>query len=146
MLLGKAKDPAFWVKVRTSPAYRPLVDELLSLWEIECTDVFPACKYSEYILYNQTGSRTDYEDVYFRRRRAMNTSALLSLIYPDNNMYFTMLCDVIWAILDEYSWVVPAHTPDFQDCATPCIDLFAAEILMFVSDRKTSISGPAMYM
>jgi hypothetical protein len=127
MLLEKAKNPAFWEKVRTSSAYRSLVDELLSLWEKDCTDVFPAGKYSEYVLFNQTGSRAEYEAFYFRRRRAMNTSALLSLIYPDNDTYFTMLCDVIWVILDEYSWVLPAHIHNFRDCSTKFIDLFAAE-------------------
>lgn len=127
MLLGKAKNPAFWEKVRTSGAYEPLVLELRDLWEKECIGDFPALKYSEYILYDQTGSRKEYEAKYFRRRRAMNTAALLSLIYPDNDAYFTKLCDVIWAILDEYSWVVPAHIGNFRDNIVAFIDLFAAE-------------------
>ena len=75
MLLGKAKKPAFWEKVRTSGAYEPLVLELRDLWEKECIGDFPALKYSEYILYDQTGSRKEYEAKYFRRRRAMNTAA-----------------------------------------------------------------------
>jgi hypothetical protein len=127
MLLAKAKDPAFWEKVRRSDAYKPLVLELHTMWEKECIGDFPALKYSEYILYDQTGSRKEYEAKYFRRRRAMNTSALLSLIYPDNDVYFTKLCDVIWAILDEYSWVVPAHIGNFRDNIVAFIDLFAAE-------------------
>ena len=61
MLIEKAKDAAFWEKVRTAEAYRPFVDELLSLWERECTGEIPACKYSEFIIYNQTGSRKEYE-------------------------------------------------------------------------------------
>lgn len=127
MLMEKAKDTAFWERVRTSEAYRPFVDELLALWERDCVPEIPACKYSEFILFNRNGSRKEYEASYFRRRRAMNTAALLSLIYPDNEEYFTRLCDVIWAILDEYVWVLPAHMPSFDEIVPHHIDLFASE-------------------
>lgn len=127
MLLPKAKDPAFWEKVRTFETYRPLVDELLSIWEKNCIGDIPACKYSEYILFNITGSRAEYENSYFARRRALSASALLSLIYPEEDKYFTKLCDVIWAILDEYNWVLPAHIGNFTDNVVDYLDLFAAE-------------------
>lgn len=127
MLLQKAKDPAFWEKVRTNPAYKPMVDELFTLWEKDCQGDIPACKYSDYIQYNITGSRVEYERPYFVRRRAMNTAAILSLIYPEEEKYFAKLCDVLWAILDEYSWVLPAHIGNFTDNTVAFIDLFAAE-------------------
>lgn len=127
MLLEKAKSPAFWEKVRTSSAYAPLVAQLHTLWENNCIGDIPACKYSEYIVFNQTGSRSEYESPYFHRRRAMNAAALLSLIYPEEEKYFVKLCDVIWAILDEYNWVVPAHIGNFTDNLVAFIDLFAAE-------------------
>ena len=127
MLLAKAKDPAFWAKVRTSEAYKPLIDELFAIWEKDCTGDIPACKYSEYIVYSVTGSRSEYEDSYFIRRRAMNASAILALIYPDEEKYLNKLCDVIWAILDEYNWVLPAHIHNFKDNVVAYLDLFAAE-------------------
>ncbi len=127
MLLAKAKDPAFWEKVRMSDAYKPLIDELFDIWNKDCTEDVPACKYSEYIIFNITGSRKEYEDSYFKRRRAMNASAILSLIYPDEEKYFVKLCDVIWAILDEYNWVIPAHTGNFKDYNVTGLDLFASE-------------------
>ena len=127
MLLDYAKDAAFWEKVRTTDAYRPFVDELLALWERDCVPVLPACRYSEFIVFNQTGSRKEYEQSYFCRRRAMNTAALLSLIYPDHEEYFTRLCDILWAVLDEYVWVLPAHMPSFEQVVENHIDLFAAE-------------------
>ncbi len=127
MFLAKAKDPAFWENVRTSEAYKPLIDELFEIWERDCTGDIPACKYSEYIVYNVTGSRSEYEKSYFTRRRAMNASAILALIYPDEEKYLNKLCDVIWAILDEYNWVVPAHIRNFKDNVVAFLDLFAAE-------------------
>lgn len=39
----------------------------------------------------------------------------------------SFLCDVIWAILDEYVWVLPAHMPSFSENIVEHIDLFAAE-------------------
>lgn len=127
MLTEKAKNSAFWEKVRTKESYKRFVDELLGIWEKDCSGDIPACKYTEYVLFDQTGSRTEYEKSYFTRRRALNASALLSLIYPNEEKYYTKLCDVIWAILDEYNWTLPAHIGNFKDNVVDRIDLFAAE-------------------
>ena len=43
--------------------------------------------------------------------------------------YRLCLQDIIWSILDEFTWALPAHIPqnsDIEDCITH-IDLFAAE-------------------
>ncbi len=125
-LIAKAKDPAFWEKVRTSDAYRPLREELLALYEQTSADI-PATKFSEFIVYQKTGSRSEYEHSYFYRRRAMNAAAILSLICPEEEKYLVRLCDVMWAILDEYTWVLPAHMPSFTENVVEHIDLFAAE-------------------
>ena len=125
-LIAKAKDPAFWEKVRTSDAYRPLREELLALYDETSADI-PATKFSEFIVYQKTGSRSEYEHSYFYRRRAMNAAAILSLICPEEEKYLVRLCDVMWAILDEYTWVLPAHMPSFTENVVEHIDLFAAE-------------------
>jgi len=127
MFLEKAKDASFWEKVRTDNSYSFFIDELLDIWVKDCSEDIPASKYTEYVLFDQTGSRTEYEKSYFTRRRALNASALLSLIYPNEEKYFTKLCDVIWAILDEYNWTLPAHIGNFKDNIVDRIDLFAAE-------------------
>ena len=127
MYIEKAKDTQFWEKVRSCSDYAPFVKELLNIWEKDCTHDIPASKYSEYIIFDLTGSRTEYEQSYFTRRRAMNASALLSLIFPEEQKYHTKLCDVIWAILDEYNWVLPAHIGTFKENRVAYIDLFAAE-------------------
>ncbi len=134
ILNKKARDPAFWEHVRTAGAYSPLIEDLMRLWNADCSGEIPAGKFSEFILFHTTGSRREYEFSYFRRRRALNASALLSLIYPENGEYFTRLCDLIWAILDEYSWVLPAHIGDFSRCVTDCIDLFAAETVFSLTE------------
>lgn len=127
MVIEKARDAGFWKRVRTEEAYRPFCEELAAMWEKECGIPVPACKYSEFIIYNQNGSRKEYEKSYFLRRRQMNVSALLALIYPDDPTYMDYLCDVLWAILDEYVWVLPAHMPSFSKTVAEHIDLFSAE-------------------
>lgn len=127
LLIAKAKDAAFWETVRTTDAYKPFRDELAEMWNAECGIPIPACRFSEFIVYNQTGSRKEYEKSYFLRRRQMNVSALLAMIYPDDERYLAYLADVIWAILDEYVWVLPAHMPSFTENVVEHIDLFSAE-------------------
>lgn len=125
-LISKAKDPLFWTEVRESEDYRPIREEIAAQYESLRGDI-PAVRYSEFIIYNVTGSRKEYERSYFTRRKQMNTAAALAMIYPDNEEYMTRLADIIWAILDEYVWVLPAHMPSFTENITEHIDLFAAE-------------------
>lgn len=134
MLIAKAKDKTFWDKVRTSEVYAPFRDELLEMWTEFGGREVPACRYSEFIMYDKTGSRKEYERSYFLRRRQLNTSALLSLIYPDEDKYLNYLLDVIWAVLDEYVWVLPAHMPSFKENVVEHIDLFAAETAFTLSE------------
>ena len=46
-------------------------------------------------------------------------------MYPDEEKYLARLIDTIWAILDEYVWVLPAHMPSFTENVVEFIDLFA---------------------
>ncbi len=126
MLIAKAKDAAFWARAATDEAYRPLVENLLAGWEADCRDDLPAAKFSEFRLYYDNGSRKEYEASYFKRRRAMNHSALLAMLYPEEEKYLVKLQDCIWAILDEFTWVLPAHTGPVTQPPIP-IDLFCAE-------------------
>lgn len=127
MMLEKAKNPAFWETVRTSPAYDSLRQELLNFWEENCTEPLTAEKYSTFISYFITGSRTEYQKPFLVRRRGLCAAALLSLLYPENETYFTTLCDFIWAILEEYVWVAPAHMPSSTENVVHHIDLRAAD-------------------
>lgn len=56
------------------------------------------------------GNRSDYEEPYFLRREQLYTGAIMCLLYPEEPLYLERLQDVIWAICDEYSWLLPAHT------------------------------------
>ena len=81
-LLGKAQDPLFWKQVREDETYAALVEQLLCRWETEAQDEIPMLNYSAYRRFVYDGDRDTYEKPYFKRRRALNIAAVLSLIYP----------------------------------------------------------------
>ena len=63
---------------------------------------------TEYMMYRTNGNRSVYEKKFFERRENMFTLALAE--YLDRNGKYTgKLCDYVWLILEESTWVVPAH-------------------------------------
>lgn len=106
----------------------------------------PLLKYTVYREFERTGERPSYQNPYFQRR-AMLTRALVEYLMGDQSM-LSPIQDLLWAICEETSWVVPAHEeqgPDYWDIHPPMvrteplgaytsltrepdsIDLFAAE-------------------
>lgn len=141
-LSGKANSPEFWQEVRQGDAYKHYREELLGIWEKDCEQPIYALKYSDFRKFKVTGNRSDYEGQYFIRRRAMNASALLALIYPEEEKYTVRLMDEIYAICDEYTWCLPAHQTALEINNNIHLDLFAcetgfalAEIYTLLGDR-----------
>lgn len=128
-LLGKGNDPKFWSEdVATKPCYKKYLDQRLSLWEQFCENKpILALKYSEFKMFHESGNRTVYEGSYFKRRKQLGTSAILSLVYPEEPKYITYLNDIIYAICDEYTWCVPAHNTELAKNNNSHLDLFATE-------------------
>jgi hypothetical protein len=114
---------------------------------------FPMLTYSMYREFERTGERPSYQNPYFLRR-AMLTRALVEHIMGDTSM-LDAIHDLLWAICEETSWIVPAHEeqgPDYWDINPPIvrdqplgvntsltrepdsIDLFAAETGAIVAE------------
>ncbi len=83
------------------------------------------------------GNRANFERRYFRRRD-MAIYLALAEWYERRGRFTDKLCDVVWAILEESSWILPAHTvhsPSYPGTSVPevyneerlhGIDLFSA--------------------
>ena len=95
---------------------------------------YPSLYATEYMMFRKNGNRTVYQAKYFERREDMFTLALAE--YIERSGRFTdKLCDLVWLILEETTWVVPAHnrqgdgngylTYAFKD-EVDYIDLFSA--------------------
>ncbi len=144
MIFEKQKNPEYWEKTVNDSGYKLLIDELKARYKKDYMDEIPVLKYSVRSIYRKTGSRIEFETPYFRRRKLLTEAAVLSLLYPENEEYFVKFQDLIWAICDEYSWALPAHTL-YVDKPETFIDLFAAEtgfmlaeICYFLGDRMES--------
>ncbi len=136
MNFSRLNDNSFWLTVRESPDYRFLRDELTALYNENFQGELSLLTYSDYCIFFETGSRKEYEEGYFLRRRRLDILAVLCKIYPENGEYFKALENTIWAILDEYSWALPAHVPDKNSYVPNFIDLFAAETGYCLSEIK----------
>ena len=88
----------------------------------------PVLSFSDFSVFFETGSRKEYEYPYFERRKRLNYFAILSVLY-DNETYLKELKNIVWAVLDEFTWALPAHIFDKYDTESykTVIDLFAAE-------------------
>lgn len=96
--------------------------------------VLPASLYREFSI---NGNRTNFQTLYFERRERLITLSLGELCEGKGN-YIAGIIDLIWAICEETSWVIPAHNvakdhsllskplPDVFDDHIVSIDLFSA--------------------
>ncbi|WP_240420600.1 heparinase II/III family protein [Paenibacillus periandrae] len=140
-LLGCLEDPrcrTLWNEVREAGAqYRSMQMEPLL--------------YSEFTLFHKTGDRTQYDHKYFDRRRRLSVMTLLYLADGDER-WLRELEDVIWAICDEYTWVIPAHVglyhnryPEgiWDQPAPPreTVDLFAGETAFALAEITQVLEG-----
>jgi len=127
-ILKSLNDNAFWQKVRACDEYEYYRKEAIKLWNNHCENKeIGALKYSDFKMFFTSGNRSVYEATYFTRRLALDSSAILSLIYPDEEKYFDRLQDTIYAICDEYTWCLPAHQGQIEKNDNCKVDLFAAE-------------------
>lgn len=84
--------------------------------------------------FKRTGNRTDYEDVFFGKRRALN--ALVMAEYAESKgQYLDDIINGIFSLCEESTWVLPPHNSYVRDATQlllpdpdrPVLDLFACE-------------------
>ncbi|MCU9612626.1 heparinase II/III family protein [Caldibacillus lycopersici] len=136
-------------KLRTSASYQPFVNEIKeeanNILEKPCQEL----SYTLFSLFRKTGSRLEFEKVYFAKRRRLNTFAFLTLLEPTNEQYVEELHNSIWSICNEYSWCLPAHLKNSPEISLQAnyslkrtfseysIDLFSAETAFTLSEIVT---------
>lgn len=140
-LIGIAQDPKFWSEtVRYGECYKSYVDERLADWNKYCENkVICDLKYRNFKEFFVSGARSIYEGPYFKRRGMLATSAILSLIFPEEQKYIDFLQDIIFAICDEYTWSVSAHHPVLEVNNKWHLDLFASETGFALSEIYTML-------
>lgn len=107
-LFAEGRSPEKWLEIKTTPFYKEMLQEVYREAEKYLKHPISSLPYSLYRIFDDTGSRKEYEKVFFERRARLNTFAILSMA-DGRREYVTVLQDTIWAICDEYTWCVPAH-------------------------------------
>ena len=81
--------------------------------------------FSNYKLFFSEGDRKTYETAFFARREYLSLLQVLALF---DDAYIEQLEEIMAAICDEFTWVVPAHV------AVAKIDLFASETARMLAE------------
>ncbi|CAH1194503.1 hypothetical protein PAECIP111892_01686 [Paenibacillus auburnensis] len=127
-------EAAFWRKVRESPMYGDEIAELRAAGQAHRDTPIPELTYSLFTSFAKTGSRLEYERVYFQRRQILNTAVLLSLLEPEQEEHLKLVCEILWSVCGEYTWCLPAHLSETGLMET--IDLFSAETGFALSEIR----------
>ncbi len=109
-------------------------EELLRLGDGALAEEIPALRLSDYTEFSRNGNRVHFEERYFSRRTQL-TRLVLAQCVEESGRFLDRIGDLLWAILEETSWCLPAHNTYVRDTAPlavpdparPVIDLFAAE-------------------
>ncbi|MDO4294941.1 MAG: heparinase II/III family protein [bacterium] len=117
-----------WEMVRTNSFYQPRLAAMRAEAEELLGEAIPASSFAQYHLYYENGNRLTYENAYFERRRRLNLFAFLYFLDADEK-YLRPLEDILWAILDEFTWALPAHVDEILPLKKQraMLDLFASE-------------------
>ena len=113
-------------QIKKDDFYKPYIEELKALYE-EDKDADITLDYQSFMYFFTTGSRIEYEKKYFTRRRQLTENLMLYLLYKEQ-VYLDGVCEAIWQICSQITWVYPAHLRGIEvaDYRTH-IDLGAAE-------------------
>ncbi|HIJ75065.1 MAG TPA: hypothetical protein HPP83_13295 [Candidatus Hydrogenedentes bacterium] len=90
-------------------------------WAADHANEVPQTTYTLYREYLHTGARGGYQQVCFGKRELLRKLAMAVWLGEDSRK-LDLLCDVIWSICEETTWVLPAHEVFVWN-----VDLTAAE-------------------
>lgn len=137
MFFLNIRDKNKWAEIKENDNYKNFREDLKRNYLLYCRDKEVSfLKFSDEFEYLKTGNRDRYQTPYFNRRIQMSIYAIYAMLYPENNEYLEKLQDVICAICDEYTWILPAHRVAESFNYKHIIDLFAGETGLYLSEIK----------
>ena len=111
--------------------------KLIADAEVMLNEEIPLLPLSAYREFKLTTVRSRFERPHHRRRQLLFTLTLAEA-YERQGRFTEKLCDVLWAILEETCWVIPAHyghsplnpeqqiPENYMESQMPGLDLYAA--------------------
>lgn len=109
---------------------------------------YPFLPASAYMEFSKSGNRTQFEALYFEKRRKLNAAVLAECITGDGSSLGEII-DGIYSICEETGWQLPAHnryvrdTPQevLPDPSRPVLDLFACETGALLATLRTLLKA-----
>jgi hypothetical protein len=93
---------------------------------------WPSLPATLYLQYRDNGNRVNFENAQFERRKVLSALVAGELV-DGKGKYIPQIVNGLWLILEESTWVLPAHIgaqkagSGLPDPAEPVVDLFAGE-------------------
>ena len=117
-----------------SGRWKEIMEEKLKRCDRALEEPIPQLPRSLYDDYFRTGRRHPYQSPCFYRRR-MAEDLALAYIFTGKTEYLDRCRDYIWAIMEEFTWVIPAHVrlPLSPETITR-VDLFSSGTAMLLAD------------
>ncbi|OQA46964.1 MAG: Heparinase II/III-like protein [Chloroflexi bacterium ADurb.Bin325] len=119
-----AADRAAWAAVRQAIGAHKAADIIAAAERAAATPI-PDLPATLWLEFQRAGRREGFEKPR-STRRAMMTQLALAECLEGQGRFLDPLLDVVWAILEESSWSLPAHQPELTDMARHHIDLGVA--------------------
>ena len=113
-------------------------DNLIKQAEKAIAYNWPSLPASLYLDYKLTGTRVNYENLQNERRKILSNLVAGELI-QDKGKYIPQIVNGLWLILEESTWVAPAHIvvqkegADLANIENPYIDLNASKTALTVA-------------
>ena len=134
-MLDFAKDKALWDRVRLSDDFIQHRDEIKEIYDEAFTEEPRPHSVEEILENNDNG-------LWLRSLNQLQSAAMMSLIYPDNEEYYGNLLRIVWAYCNEYTWAPLGHYTMQYYGKTPAdfdpglIDIFAASAGFSLAEIK----------
>ena len=130
-----AKDPKVWERVRNDEAFARHRKEIKAKYD-KVFKIRPRASNAWDVL-DYPNANTGKPDSFHQ----LQSSALLSLIYPDNDEYFRSLIETVWEICNEYTWAPLGHYNDYynrtpKDFDPGLIDIYGASLGFSMAEIK----------
>ncbi len=126
-----ALDSEAWKKVARNPLLQPLAKSIRARAEKEADQSMPPLTDDLYLIFNRTGSRWEFEVVYFERRRQLARAAIALLLSDEKDpvraRLIPSLLTKLTDIFEEAAWAFPVHVKDSSQRDPLRTDLFCAE-------------------
>ncbi len=127
-ILSEARDPVSYAHQGAA------VDAIVARARAAAAAPIPQLPWSLLRLFEDTGDRALFETPYFERRKSLTALEISILAGRDTDgSLLAALHDLLWAICDEYSWALPAHS-FLKRPMSISLDLFATETGFYIAE------------